>query len=393
MEMQWLGKAKQRSVPSIEENGRLLSSRKPCELLPGLPNDLAMEVFLRLPAEAHATAMAANRLWFILLASRRYYVQRRLHFPYPSIILCRILDRPPHQGSYSVCEFLDLDLSFPSALPRPIATRAFLRLLPPVPCSIQNITHRRVSPSIHASHSSGTSILLVNEGQLHRWMHFNMMSLKLDYFPLRQFMHASDGVLTFMGSLGPQIFLFQKGTCWSYNCFHHVWTAHDGLDKNFVPDGRCRFGSQGQIFVRDVRKAIVYAFDGSTNEWNVDMQMTQRLANWSCIVISEGSEYPSAFVVATPSATLITAFENFFVREKVIVEYQKAGTMEWCHFLEIKRGSGTRFYLLNKGGQVFLIVTDERSSFRQEIHHCEQFVLTCVFVPFCLFINPFLFDG
>ncbi|KAI4368583.1 hypothetical protein MLD38_017127 [Melastoma candidum] len=66
-----------------------------CEgLIPGLPDDVAVECFLRLPYTAHSSACRVSRSWSSLLQSQRFYSLRRtLHRSSP--LACLVQQSPP----------------------------------------------------------------------------------------------------------------------------------------------------------------------------------------------------------------------------------------------------------------------------------------------------------
>ncbi|KAI5066503.1 hypothetical protein GOP47_0019127 [Adiantum capillus-veneris] len=73
------------------------------QLIPGLPNDLAVVCLLSLPAEVLVRVQKVSPLWRIAIQSDRFYVERRRRHPFPSIFAIR---RVAH-----TYEFLDADIA------------------------------------------------------------------------------------------------------------------------------------------------------------------------------------------------------------------------------------------------------------------------------------------
>lgn len=357
------------------------------QLMPGLPNELAMEVLLRLPAHFHTQAMEVNSLWRIVLCSDRFYVLVRLRYPYPSLILlfkglhsCKHANSPMYQ-------IFDFDAANPSS----VAPRL---LFSSQACPLSSLAFPDLNFDCCVS-LSNTSFLVLDVMGHAGWMQFNMLSRQWTRFGMPGTLpfHFQVEDIYLLGLLGSRVFLLastaetpSRKVALSYDYITHCWDIHHGLPEPFYLD-RMRLTFQGQIFVRNnVEDPIVYSFDSSTNSWKEHVQMTERL-----LTVPSWSR-----VVATLDGTLICVIQ---VSPGILeVRQQDAGRTKWRNLLQIETGGRIRveFYLFVKDEHILLVMEGPRDDTR--ITRCQEHLvgqrrLTCIFVPYFVLMGAVLING
>lgn len=348
------------------------------ELIPGLPNELSIEVLLRLPAHFHPQAMETSSLWRIVLLSDRFYILRRLRTPFSSLLL---LNR---DGRYQILEF---DVTYPSSVaPRLLAS------------SQAGPLSRIPSPDLgfDCCVSLGiTSLLLLNDSGRGGWMQFDLLSRQWMPFGVQAECprHLKVIHMRFLGLLDSRIFLValtaetpSREVAISYDYITHSWDMHPGWPKIMFSLDRMRLTFQGQIFIRSkMDPFIVYVFNSSTKSWKAHAQMTERL-----LLVP-----PWSRVVATVETLICVIQTSPGILE---VMQQDVGQTKWSRRLEIATGGRIRveFHLFIKDEHIFLVTQGPRDATHGT--RCQEFLigqrsLTCIFVPYYVLMGAVLMDG
>ncbi|KAI4373710.1 hypothetical protein MLD38_011803 [Melastoma candidum] len=229
------------------------------EMIPGLPDDVAVECFLRLPYTAHSSACRISRSWSSLLQSRRFYSFRRsLHRSRP--LACLVQQSPP------------------SSTDDPISKPA--------------------SPAMNSSPPDGPvqsySVSVFDPGSL-SWTRVPPIPDFPDGLPLFCQLASTDGKLLVLGGWDPA----------TYAPLRRVY-LHDFITRKWqrradMPGTRTFFAAAGadggRVFVAgghdECKNALstAWAYDVGRDEWEEMEEMSQERDECEGAILGEGREF------------------------------------------------------------------------------------------------------
>lgn len=314
------------------------------QLIPGLPNDLAIQCLLCLSSKELLSAQEVCSLWKIAITSDRFYVERRLRAPYPSI--CAI------SRISSGYQILDLDVAHPTN-PRLLFS-----------CDAQ--AGQMLFPPGVVFASVGTSILVFAPGV--QAQKFNLITRR--WIPVSKTMPPQCKLLA--TTLGKHVVVLackprddddddddharrghghghgngQWAMSEVFDSESNQWASLEGLPDDFV--GTLCVTCEGILYVRgkvNDEQVFVYSLNLSKRKWEDDVHMRDRMQ----FVLHESK------VITKPDAILMASRHS---NDTVQFQHQRAGAFDWLDVVKVNARPSCDYFLFEQGEQMFLVVSD-----------------------------------
>eukprot|EP00250_Pteridium_aquilinum_P016452 c23109_g1_i1 orf=431-1558(-) len=359
------------------------------QLIPGLPNDLAIQCLLCLPTKELVRLQSVSPLWKIAITSDRFYVERKSRAPFPSIFTIR--------RTHNSYECLDADLEdltnprllfscdlhfgqklFPLGTVFASVGMFALALAPGHQVQKFSLLRRCWMP-VSKSLPPFCKLLVTTLGKrvLVVACKHRDADEKLDVYDdgednYRQHHHRHDGHDPHRhghhGGDNDDDGMLQRTVCQIFDLDNN-WVSVEGLPDDLYAT-HC-FTSEDAFYVRGMAgswSSSAYVLDRTKGRWEEDMHMREAL-----------KDAPHDSKVITKRDALLMARKSS--KGMVCFQHQQTHSSVWLDVIKIPERSPGKYFLLKEDEQIFLVVPeDAHGSWKTQSPFCYH-GLTILFIP------------